>query len=372
MKLSTPPLLGRCQDMCPERERRERERQGRLHRYETLDRQMTGGERRGRSRPLADPAKAVKEYSRPAAGKELSSPNDLRPPSVLLTTVHYLLMEVWDSVDDRNLARIAEAYTFVFDRLRAVRQDLIVQRVQGHSGALVLEESLGFLLCAPYLARDLPVGSYDEVLHAAQVRESFAELMECYRGGGRYPREAEFQALLLLYDLGNLDAMNRALKLPRGIIDSPQVRLALAINRAHLEGNWVRLFRLLRQLDCLQACTFYRHISTARDKTLRVLTHAYSSRNCRFPLDLLTRLMAVDSIRTLCEMCKRRGLALTPGEQQSVVFFKASFKDTGPERPGREVLLVEGKKGERTWAEVMMDEGEEKYVWSQTAEKDED
>ncbi|MEE6522791.1 hypothetical protein FKM82_021403 [Ascaphus truei] len=354
MNLSPP--VGICPDMCPERERRERELQGRLNRYETLNAERTSRGRRERGHPLADPAKTVKEYSRPAAGKELCSPKDLRPPAVLLNTIHYLLMALWGHTNDMGLA---EVYSFTFDRLRAVRQDLTVQRARDQSGARVLEGSLGFLLCAPYMARELPAGSYDEVLHATQVRESFAELMECYKLGGRHPREAEFQALLLLYDLGNLDAMRRTLLLPCRVGDSPQVRLALAVSRAHLEGNWVRLFRLLRRLDCLQACAFYRHLSASRDWALRTLTHAYSNKHCRFPLGLLARLVAADDPGTVAEMCRTRGLALAPGEHKTVVFLRASFKDMGPERPGREVLLVEEKRRGRTWAEVMMGEEEE-------------
>ncbi|KAM4617235.1 SAC3 domain-containing protein 1 [Discoglossus pictus] len=355
--MNPSPPIGICMDMCPEKERREREQQGRLHQFETLNGFRAGRGGRARGLPMADPKRAVKEYSRPAAGKELSSPRDLRPPAVLEKTVRYLVTDVWDSAKDRGPIQLAEAYNFVFDRLRAVRQDLTVQRARDKAGALVLEGSLGFLLCAPYLVRELPVGSYNDVLHANQVRETFSELLECYREGGRHTREDEFQALLLLYDLGNLDAINRALTLPRGVGDSPHVRLALAINFAHLESNWVRLFRHLRQLNCLQACAFYRHISITRDRALRALTHAYNNRNCRFPLDLLTNLMVADSPGVIAEMCRRRGLALVPGGTH-VVFLKATFKLTEHESPGRELLLVEEKRGEWTWAEVMLGEEE--------------
>ncbi|XP_041445921.1 SAC3 domain-containing protein 1-like [Xenopus laevis] len=133
--------------------------------------------------------------NRPAAGKELSSPCDLRPPAVLLKTVRYLLMKVWDSVSEMDLGK----YSFVFDRLRAVKKDMTVQRVSGLSGAVVLEESLGFLLCAPYLVRHLK--SNDEVLHATQEWGSFAELMECYREDVRNRRKATFQPFFILYDL---------------------------------------------------------------------------------------------------------------------------------------------------------------------------
>ncbi|XP_040266182.1 SAC3 domain-containing protein 1 [Bufo bufo] len=350
---SSPPV-GVCLDMCPAREMRERESQGRLHQFEIQSVQWTYKGHRRRGHPVADPKKTVKEYRRPAAGKELSCPIDLRTPATLAKTVQYLLMEVWPSVNYRDLSSLAKAYSFVFDRLRAIRQDLIVQRIRGQGGALVLEGSLGFLLCAPYLVRDLSIADYDEVLHCTQVRECFAELMECYRGAGGFTRQAEFQSLLLLYDLGNLDTIHRALQLPHGLLQSAHVRLALGISRAHLENNWVRLFRLVYQLNCLQACAFYRHLPSSRHKALCPLIHAYSSRNCRFPLDLLTRMMALDSPSLTTEMCTKRGQTVTSGEQPSVLFLKTTLKDVKLELPGREMNLVEQKKGKASWAEVMM------------------
>lgn len=79
---------GSCRGMCSGRELRERERQKRLHRFE-----MMPGTERDRL-PRGDPLRAVKEYSRPAAGKDSTDPAELRPPDVLLQTVCYLIDDV--------------------------------------------------------------------------------------------------------------------------------------------------------------------------------------------------------------------------------------------------------------------------------------
>lgn len=79
---------GSCQTMCPARELRDREAQNRLHRFEIV----VGMEKV--RRPRGDPLRAVKEYSRPAAGKDSTNPNDLRPPAVLLKTVCYLIDDI--------------------------------------------------------------------------------------------------------------------------------------------------------------------------------------------------------------------------------------------------------------------------------------
>lgn len=79
---------GSCRSMCSGRELRERERQKRLHRFE-----MMPGTERDRL-PRGDPLRAVKEYSRPAAGKDSTDPAELRPLDVLLQTVCYLIDDV--------------------------------------------------------------------------------------------------------------------------------------------------------------------------------------------------------------------------------------------------------------------------------------
>ena len=74
---------GTCLDKCPLYEREQREYQNNVERWE-LDPDT------GRiSRYLA-----VKAFHRPAAGNEQSLPSDVRPPSVLVTTLDYLFNEL--------------------------------------------------------------------------------------------------------------------------------------------------------------------------------------------------------------------------------------------------------------------------------------
>lgn len=85
--LETAPK-GSCLTMCSVGELRERERQKRLHRFE-----MMPGTERDRL-PRGDPLRAVKEYTRPAAGKDSTNPAELRPAEVLLKTVCYLIDDI--------------------------------------------------------------------------------------------------------------------------------------------------------------------------------------------------------------------------------------------------------------------------------------
>ena len=105
--------------MCSEAEAKDREACLELSALEIVD-----GTQQQR-RPSADVSKTVKKYQRPAAGAPPPPLSSLRPLPVLERTVDYLL-RVWAArLDVPPLAR----FLFLSDRLRAVQQDLSVQRL---------------------------------------------------------------------------------------------------------------------------------------------------------------------------------------------------------------------------------------------------
>ncbi|XP_016895520.1 SAC3 domain-containing protein 1 isoform X2 [Cynoglossus semilaevis] len=310
---------GTCQTMCPAHELRARERQKRLHRFEIL--QGTENERC----PRGDPLHAVKEYSRPAAGKDATNPADLRPTPVLLKTVCYLINDVAASPD---LHPWTEVYSFVFDRLRAVKQDMIIQRVSGPDCVSILERAVRFLVYASFRLCGEPLGLYDPSINDTHLQENLSWLLDCYAVGTEsYPNQEEFQALGLLYNLGSSRAAQHIMELPERLRSGPTIRLALSINRAFRERNPVRLLRLAHKLNFLQYCALHRHLVTCRRDLLLVYSHGYSSRNCCFSLDNLALLLFLDKSLT-AQLCRSHGVEVT--KDNHVVFSKSAF--TEPEQ----------------------------------------
>lgn len=316
---------GTCQTMCPVREIRLRESQNRLHHFE-----MLAGTRRDRQ-PRVDPLRAVKEYARPAAGKDATNPCDLRPPAVLMKTVCYLIDDIAASQD---LHPWTEVYSFVFDRLRAVKQDMIIQRLSGMDCVTILERTVRFLIFSSYRLCGEPLRLYDPQINHTHLQENLSWLLDCYAIGPEpYANQEEFEALSLLYNLGCTRAMQHILQLPGQIRRSPDVSLALSINRAFLERNPVRLLRLSRKLNFLQTCAVHRHLITCRKDLLLIYSHGFSSRNCRFPLDKLSHLLDFNKQLT-ARYCQIYGVVTN--QENQVVFLKTAF--TEPEH-GKEQCL---------------------------------
>ncbi|XP_078412334.1 SAC3 domain-containing protein 1 isoform X1 [Cetorhinus maximus] len=332
-------LTGTCSGMCPDRERDVRQRQKRLHKFEILE-----GTAKDRL-PKADPQRTVKEYSRPAAGKETAQLCELRPASVLLQTVHYLI----DEIVPRHQEPWVEVYDYVFDRLRSVRQDMTIQQVSGHIAVTILEKSLRFLLCASYWLCEEPIQVFDPKMNDIHIQECFSWLLANY-STGNYENEAEFQALAILYNLGSMKAVHHALLLTDHIRDSPAMKLAFGINQAFGEGNYVRCLRVLRRLPFLQSCALFRHVKLFRHRLLRVFNHGYSSRNCHYPLQTLANLLGMDSLLSAAELCQHHGLEV---KGSSVCFQRHCYRDPGPEPRQPELGLVGKKQGDRTKSSII-------------------
>ncbi|KAF6726359.1 SAC3 domain-containing protein 1 [Oryzias melastigma] len=315
-KITEAVPKGTCQTMCPSQELQDREAQNRLHHFE-----MVPGTEKDR-RPKGDPRRAVKEYARPAAGKDATNPTDLRPPAVLLKTVHYLIDEIAASP---NLHPWTEVYNFVFDRLRSVKQDMIIQRVSGSDCVALLEPVVRFLIYASYRLCGEPVRLFDPRINDTHLQEFLSWLFDCYTAGsGPNPNQEEFQALGLLYNLGSVRAHQHVLELPLQLRTSPSVALAASINQAFLERNPVRLLRLAGGLSFLQTCALHRHLVTCRRTLLLIYSHGFSSRNCHFPLDRLAQLLRLDPplAAQLCQLC-----GVQVDLENQVLFSKSAFTE---------------------------------------------
>lgn len=335
---SSETVRGTCTAMCPEPERKQRERQKRLHKFEML----AGTE--NYMVPTADPDKTVKEYTRPAAGKERVQPSELRPPAILLKTVQYLVEEIVPKTD----VPWVEVYNFVFDRLRSIKQDMTIQQVKGKSCVSVLEVSLRFLIFSSYRLCEEPLGSFDPKINDTHVQECFSRLLSSYELG-EHKNEPEFQSLFLLYNLGLYKAFHHVLLLSTSIRESPVVKLAVAVNRAYLERNYVLFFRLIRKLSFLQSCAVHRHIEDSRQKMLQMYNHAFSSKNCSYPLLHLTHLLALDSPAATVDVCKKHGIVV----DCTVHFLKTTFKNPGLLTCKRSFELIDKKQGDRTLSDII-------------------
>lgn len=104
---------------------------------------------------------------------------------------------------DADFAIVFQVYGFVFDRLRAVKQDMIIQRASGLKCVAILERMVRFLVYASYRLCGEALHLYDPSINDTHLQENLRWLLDCYASDqGPHPNQEEFYALGLLYNLG--------------------------------------------------------------------------------------------------------------------------------------------------------------------------
>ncbi|KAI0074886.1 hypothetical protein K474DRAFT_1664883 [Panus rudis PR-1116 ss-1] len=165
-------LVGTCLDMCPRFERYRRERENNLDKWEVIP-----GTKR------VDHKRAVKIYERAAGDKTL--PSDLRPPEVLKKTLDYLFRDLIQN-------GFAETHAFIRDRIRAIKQDFVIQQSMGRIAIESYDRIARYHILAIHLLRETE--GFDPALEEQQLMYTLTSLKECWEHEqGRYTADTEME-----------------------------------------------------------------------------------------------------------------------------------------------------------------------------------
>lgn len=220
-------------------------------------------------------------------------------------------------------------YDFVFDRLRAVRQDMVIQDLGSIDGMMILEPTVRFHGYAGYRLCAQPQSKFDATINRTHSLQCLQQLLtlydathqDCYSVPTTGVR-AEMEALYLLLGLGNSDALRRALQLPQELRQHPLLRTAFSMSLALWNGNYVRVCALLPKLPPLLMCVAAQQLPLVRRHAFQVMSRAYSSRNLSFPLSALQAILLYKTREQAEDDCRRYGISVTDND---VLFNKETF-----------------------------------------------
>ncbi|SPO32577.1 related to SAC3 - leucine permease transcriptional regulator [Ustilago trichophora] len=369
-------LVGTCQDMCPEFEREEREFQKELDPLELYP----GTDR-------VDPRIAVKIYRRPAAGRELPLPEDVRPPPVLKRTLDYLFHDLLPA--DPNDSRFTAVQGFLWNRTRAVRQDFIVQS-EGGPIAIECHERIAryHILCLHWRGGPGAEG-WSEQQELEQLRKTMRSLIEFYDdnrrkssasgvgSGGQQasPNEAEFRAYNLLLHLRDPETLREAELLPGDIFRSPLVQTALNLRQLAQRSNnlekrgqprnteatlnfFSKFFAELRKpnVNYLMACLAENSFSSVRIGAVKAMAKAYMAQHRALPIDRVQQVLGMDSPEQVVAMATHLTLELEYEADLPVgvkIHRSAAINEDKPLATPFSSTIVESKRGSYTCADVV-------------------
>ncbi|XP_038215608.1 SAC3 domain-containing protein 1 [Zerene cesonia] len=320
-------IAGKCNNFCPQEESALRKREKLIHILEVV-----GNEH-----------KLIKAYSRSAADSNMAVPKLLRPFHVLRKVVHYLLHEV----SKRSDVPLTVVYDFLNDRLRAVRQDMTIQRLPPEQCMDLLEPIIQFHVFFALRLRDKSLNEFDPVLNNKYLLECMKWFLSCCDETDRQNKSFNIdnttlgleslslngkhirsnreliESLYILCNLDDLQPMLRFLNLPQYLKRKPQLRLSYEIAAANLKNNFIRMCTLSQELCPLTQCAFYLYLPSLQRRSLQVLCSAYNSKTLTVPIKVIQQWLLFDNVDETMDCCKHYGLAVGDG----VCFNKAAFKN---------------------------------------------
>lgn len=249
---------------------------------------------------------------------------DIRPPEILEKTTFYLIDNIFVNENNNWLF----AYDFVLDRLKAVRQDLVMQSLWGETSCNILQCAVRFHLYSAYRGCEDKSNQFDPHLNYSNLHECLTRLVVLRSNLNEQDsfERAEAEAVYLIHNLGSAEVLRRAVGLQNKILCHELVKMAVDLNMAWMKRNFIRVMRIVKRLPFMLLCALLPHVEEIRRSTLAIMSSAYSCKNMTFPMGQLSTILLCD-VGECKDLCKYYGIMIS-GDGTSAVFRKEQFLGT--------------------------------------------
>ncbi|XP_050074976.1 germinal-center associated nuclear protein isoform X2 [Anopheles maculipalpis] len=338
-------IRGTCQEMCTKAEIDLRIREKLVHFFETDPDAGRPG--------VPDRHRMVKEFSRSAADRRQPKPWEIRTPSMLLETVHYLLTIVL--TDTRR--PYYQRFEFIFDRMRAIRQEMVIQNLPAMETLPILEPIVRFLAYSAYHLCEVPIAEFDPKICSQHLQECLKKVLRCYEELDQASITAsnsnrfEMERLYLSFNIGSTEATQSAIT--RYGASEPKLRLHITTQLECHRGNYFAVMQNMFQYAPLEAALASLQLPQFRRQILHQFSIAYQSRVQTVPLEWLESILHYEGRERTCLLddCRHYNLQLVArdnGQRSAdgnrnwaVKFEKATFDGQRCAIPPRKVTPIE-------------------------------
>ncbi|XP_055843346.1 germinal-center associated nuclear protein [Episyrphus balteatus] len=330
-------VQGTCEEMCPEQEVKLRTKERLLHFYECKPGQKNV------------PGILVKSFSRSAAGIKIPRKKDLRTQRSLNKTVEYLLKEI--TLDKRRPFNYV--YDFVFDRLRAIRQEIVMQNYDAKATIRLLEPMIMFLAYSRYRLCEESVDNFDPKICEQHLQECLKRVLCCYdeihaESGFDKMNLSEIrsrnfiESIYQLFNLGSIEALKRSAHLPAEIKTDPVFAGVYSIALNHFQGNFYKVLQGIARLPHILCAIASLKLQIIRRQVFLIFASAYSSKQLLLPVEWLRKLLLYSNKIDVAEDCKYFELEYF-SEKEAIRFYKSDFKNENVAIKQKHEAFVEEK-----------------------------
>jgi SAC3 domain-containing protein 1 len=147
-------------------------------------------------------------------------------------------------------------YDFIFDRLRALRQEIVIQNFDEAKTIFLLEPIIMFLAYSSYRLCNEPLQNYEPKICHQHLQECLKKIMCCYDAtGSSWNNRAQIEAIYLLFNLGKAEPLLRAVSTKKTINQEIfDASLEIALNFWQL--NFHRCFKKSSKLPPMLLAIF--------------------------------------------------------------------------------------------------------------------
>lgn len=290
------PMEGTCFDMCPEKERLLRIHGNMFSQFEC---KIIGS----KLEPVFEIM--VKQYARSSADQANPLSHELRPTSVLVNTMNYMLKNIIHPIESNIEQDLASWYDFCWDRLRAIRKDIVQQNLQNSEVVTILEQIGRFHIACYDLLLGYP--GFDIKLNTENLNNCIQMLMPMYRDSDQQcPNEPEFVSYELLMHLGNPQFHTAYDLLPIKIKQSSQVRFCINAHKIYLHSsNCIEFFDLMRSTSYMNCCILQKVIPNIRCNNIKMMNMSYTTVKRVYKLEMkyLIKKLCFNDIQSAQKFC---------------------------------------------------------------------
>lgn len=204
-------------------------------------------------------------------------------------------------------------YDFIFDRSRAVRQEVVIQNLPCHETVKLLEPIVMFMSLSMYRLNGSPMSVFDPKICLQHLQECLLKCLTCYDEMDQtkedYVMENRviIEGIYLMLNMEETSALQRLIKLTTPMKENFIIRqsIKIAIN-FHL-NSFYKVLQGIQELPHLLSAVASLQIPRIRKKILHVFSIAYNSST--LSVDFLQRLLIYDELELLQRDLKNLGVS---------------------------------------------------------------
>lgn len=221
-------------------------------------------------------------------------------------------------------------YDFIFNRCRAVRQEVVIQNFSCDQTLDILEPIAMFLSFSVYRLQGSPISIFDPTICTQHLQECVLKCLSCYDelNGSRSAvysteRRAIIEGIHLMLNMDETSALQRAIRLNAKLKSSYIIKTAIEISINFHTRDFYKVIRDMQDLPHLVSAVASTKLPYIRKEILRMFSIAYNSRSLLVPIKFLKSLLVYDEKDVLLQDLKTLGIDSEDGK--AVMFDRNKF-----------------------------------------------